>query len=380
MSDQPEELARITWDSLQRIVRELLSRKAGGHLVEARLETLDLRLPLSLNGSGAAPSDFSRTLVGMIDELLDDAIQQAAAFRPGHAYCHRCEGVVCEHSAPPSGRHVFAGYTPTGLPRWEDFAQYCLDRGHPQVDRLFDEHPAMVTLIQSRSTLQGGMLQAFRTESYEVLGQLMAGFFPVKARADEGRGVLALTAQVAGSTTRRGSLMLGLNVLGRTPSGENLERLWDRHQELPWRKSIRWAQQALQTVSPRVRGGRVCDRVADRVEGILSGLARRLERDQRSRSRRTRHAQRRHASGQRPTRKALDDARVAGDGAVLLDERSDTLVVLGDRGRTHFFTREGQHVSSVRYSGEAIERKLRLEQWRPAPAEALEVLRAKLPS
>ncbi len=373
MSDQPEELARITWDSLQRIVRELLSRKAGGHLVEARLETLDLRLPLSLDGPGAAPSTFSRELVGMIDELLDDAIQQAAAFRPGHAYCHRCEGVVCEHSTPPSGRHVFAGYTPTGLPRWEDFAQYCLDRGHPLVDRLFDERPAMITLIQSRAALQGEMLQAFRTESYEILGQLMAGFFPVKVRADEGRGVLALTAQVAGSTTRRGSLRLGLNVLGRTPSGENLERLWDRHQELPWRKSIRWAQQALQTVGPR-------DRVADRVEGILNGLARRLDRDQRSRSRKTLHAQRRHASGERPTRKALDDARAAGDEAFLLDERSDTLVVLGDRGRTHFFTREGQHVSSVRYSGDAIERKLKLEQWRPAPAEALEALRAKLPS
>ena len=41
-------------------------------------------------------------------------------------------------------------------------------------------------------------------------------------------------------------------------------------------------------------------------------------------------------------------------------------VVLGQRGRTHFFTSEGQHVSSVRYSREAIARKLSLEQWSEA--------------
>ena len=52
----------------------------------------------------------------------------AAVFRPGHAYCHRCKGAMCEHSEPPSSRHVFVGYAPTGAPRWTDFAQWCLDR------------------------------------------------------------------------------------------------------------------------------------------------------------------------------------------------------------------------------------------------------------
>ena len=71
-----------------------------------------------------------------------DAVQQAVAFRPGHAYCHRCESVACEHSRPGSSRQVFVGYTPTGLPRWEDFAQQCLERKHPQVDRLYDDPPS----------------------------------------------------------------------------------------------------------------------------------------------------------------------------------------------------------------------------------------------
>ena len=120
--------------------------------------------------------------------------------------------------------------------------------------------------------------------------------------------------------------------------------------------------------------------ITHRVERILQGLARRLERDQRSRKRRTRHAEARHESGRRPTRKALDDARTAGEGELLFDERSGTLVVLGERGRTHFFTPQGRLVSSVRYSRDAVERKLKLGMWRPATREQAEQLRRTLPA
>ena len=98
----------------------------------------------------------------------------------------------------------------------------------------------------------------------------------------------------------------------------------------------------------------------------------------RARARRTRHAEVRHASGERPTRKAVDDARVARGEQCYVDERSGTLVVLGDRGRTHFFTADGQHVSSVRYSKDAIARKLKLEVWRKASADERSVLLEKL--
>ena len=124
------------------------------------------------------------------------------------------------------------------------------------------------------------------------------------------------------------------------------------------------------------RGGR--PELERRVDGILNGLARRLARKQRSRTRRTQHAEERHLSGERPTRKALDDARAAGNGSMLVDERSRTLVVLGERGRTHFFTVDGQLVSSVRYSKEAIERKLKLGLWRKAPTELTETFRGNL--
>jgi hypothetical protein len=377
--EDPGEAVR---QALDRLVRERVARKPGGHLVEAQLRQSELCLPLPPADRGAEARHFSTRLVAAIDERLDDLVQQAAAFRPGHAWCHRCESLTCEHSRPSSSRHVFVGYTPTGLPRWEDFAQLCLELKHPQVDQLYDDPPALVTLVQGSAALQGQMLAAFENESYELLGQLVAGFFSVRTRAEEGRGVLALTVQVAASRTRGNKLRLGLNLLGRTPAGDDLERLWDRHEELPWRKAVRWAQAALHTVTSnedRRSGTPAPPAIERRVDRILQGLARRLEREHRARSRRTRHAEQRHASGRRPTRKALDDARAASGETLYVDERSGTMVVLGERGRTHFFTPEGRLVSSVRYSRDAIERKLKSELWRPAPRELMEEFQSKLP-
>ncbi len=371
MKDRSQELSEALRVALRELVRARVARKPGGHLIEARLRDLEVAIPLSLCGRDAASRRASEQLLAAIDELLDDAVQQAAAFRPGHVYCHRCEKPACEHSRPSSSRQVFIGYAPTGLPRWEDFAQVCLERQHSRVDQLYDQPPALLTIVEGKEALHGQMLSAFENPSYVLLGQLVAGFFSVKTRADEGRGVLALTVQVAASRARSGKLRLGLNLLGRSPSGHDLERLWERHEELPWRMAIRWAQSALQTVD----SARSIER---RVDSILQSLARRLVRDRRARSRRTQHAERRHASGRRPTRKALDDARVAGGDALLVDPRNGTLVVLGERGRTHFFTPDGRLVSSVRYSRDAIERKLQAERWQRASDELTREFRTKI--
>lgn len=371
MQDRTRELSDSVGDALRDLLRERVARKPGGHLVESRLREMELRIPLALAGRDAASRRASGQLVDAIDGLLDDAVQQAAAFRPGHAYCHRCEELSCEHSRPPTSRHVFIGYAPTGMPRWEDFAQVCLERKHARVDQLYDRPPALLTIVQGKQALRGQMLDVFENPSYELLGQLVAGFFSVKALADEGRGVLALTVQVAASHARNAKLRLGLNLLGRSPSGAGLEQLWERHEELPWRRAIGWAQSALQTVESSRRG-------EQRADGILQSLARRLVRDHRARSRRTQHAEQRHASGRRPTRKALDDASAAAGDALLVDPRNGTLVVLGDRGRTHFFTPDGRLVSSVRYSRDAIERKLQAELWLRASEELSKEFRSNL--
>jgi len=289
------------------------------------------------------------------------------SFRTGHVYCHRCGNATCGHSAPPSCRHVFTGYAPTGVPRWEDFAQLCLLLKHPEVDRLYDQPPAFLTLVQRRRELHAGMLEAFRNGSTELMGQVAAGFYAVPARAYEGRGVLALSMQATATRTAEAVAGCGLNVLGRTPAGEELSMLWERQDDLSWRRSVRWAQSALERCSCRKLSP---EELQLKIDRIMHGLARRLAREHRSRGRRTRHAEIRHLSGRRPTRKALDDIRSAGDESFMVDERSGAVVVLGDRGRTHFFTAEGRLVSSVRYSREEIGRKIKLGKWRvAAPVE-----------
>ena len=377
MGDPTERTAEEAIAAIERLTRELLSRREGAHLIENELDRLVLDIELSLRDGSRR--EKAAGLRKQIDELLDDAVQHAAVFRPGQAYCHRCASAQCEHSAPPSSRHVFVGYAPTGAPRWLDFAQRCLDLRHPEVDRLYDEPPALLALSHTADELHGGLLRAFDDGKFALLGQVTAGFYSIPAHAHEGRGVVALSIQAALSRTRRGRPRVGLNLLARGPGGEGLDLIWERQDELPWRRSVRWAQSALATLGPTlVRGRRHGAELERRVGRILAGLRRRLERGDRSRARRTRHAQKRHQSGRRPTRKAIEDARDAPDEAFMHDTRSDVLVVLGDRGRTHFFAPEGKLVSSVRYSPGAVARKVKMERWQPATAEQRETLRRKL--
>ena len=377
MADSTEKWAEEAIAAIERLTRELLSRREGAHLIENELDRLVLDIELSLRDG--TRREKAVELRRQIDELLDDAVQHAAVFRPGQAYCHRCAEAECEHSAPPSSRHVFVGYAPTGAPRWVDFAQRCLDLRHPEVDRLYDEPPAFLALVHTAEELHGGLLRAFDNGTYALLGQVTAGFFSIPSRAHEGRGVVALSIQAALSHTRRGHPRVGLNLLARGPGGAGLDLIWERQNELPWRRSVRWAQAAVATLGrARRHDKRTRAELETRVGGILAGLGRRLERDNRARSRRTRHAQKRHQSGRRPTRKAIEDARDAPDEAFMHDTRSGVLVVLGDRGRTHFFAPEGKLVSSVRYSPGAIAKKVKLKRWQPATAEQRETLRRAL--
>ena len=342
------------------LVRAILSRKPGGHLIEPALKDVVLDLAVSMNDAEDSASRFSEDLIRHIDRILDDAIQHVAMFRPGRTFCHRCGGPECEHAEPPSSRHVFVGYGPTGTPVWKDFAQLCLEERHEQVDRLYDDKPAFLTLVREPEALRRDLLPAFQARGYRLHGQVSAGFYTVPGKVTDGRAVLALTFQVASASGSGGRKRFGLNILGRTPE----------EGPFPWQGTVRWTQSALATLGRGKQDG--LDR---RIEGILGGLARRLQQEQRSRGRRTRHAEARHDSGERPTRKALEDLHAAGKDDFFLDERNGTLVVLGQRGRTHFFAADGRLVSSVRYSRDGIEGKLKNGLWRKAAGPEIDTVR-----
>lgn len=378
MDDPSAGTCRAVLALLQDLVRERLARKPGGHLIEPGLREMRVDATVGLIGPAAEPERFAERLTAAIDAHLDHLIEHAAAFRPGHAYCYRCASPRCEHSVSPSARHVLANYGPTGAPRWVELPQLALAQRHPEVDRLYDDPPAFVTIVVDASTLHADLLSAFRHPTYRLLGQLAAGYFGVPTREHEGRGVVALTFQVGATRGTRGEFRLGLNVVGRPPGEGELASLWERQPDLPWRPAVRWAQGALTTFGTRSDAD--FERLAPRVEGVLRGLARRLEHAQRSRGRRTRHADDRHASGTRPTRMAVEDARSAGAGSVMVDDRQGTTVVLGERGRTHFFSAEGLLVSSVRYSRPAIQRRRKLGVWRDATESEVRALQERLPA
>lgn len=354
-------------------------RHPHGHLLPPG-EAVELRLSLPLTPDEGALDALAGQLGEALDGGIDELLAHAAVFRPGHVLCLRCGQAECEHSAPPEPRQVFAGYGPTGTPRWVDFGQWLLDRHDPRVEQLYAEDGALVTGINVEEDLTRDLLPAFRDRrDVRIHGQAVAGWY----RVPDGTGrrqALAVTVQVISSRPRGARRRFAINVLGRGPDGESLERLHDRIGAIPWTAAVRWAQGVLNSIALEGNGRLPEPALARRVEGLLGGLARRLARVQRARERRTHHAEERHESGARPTRMAVLDLSRAEDASILVDERRRTVVVLGDRGRAHVFNAEGKLVTSVRYPLHTIEHRRETGIWRPATPEEAAALRARIAS
>ncbi|HSG39955.1 MAG TPA: hypothetical protein VLE27_09990, partial [Thermoanaerobaculia bacterium] len=141
----------------------------------------------------------------------------------------------------------------------------------------------------------------------------------------------------------------------------------------------RWAQSALSGIEAKLERSRTPREILEqRLEGIVQGMARRLEKDWRGKERRTQHGQQRHAEGDRPTRMALTDLARAKPEDLLFDTRRETLVVVGDRGRAHVFNLTGKLVTSVRYNPAVIEKRRKNGMWRPAGAEEVRTVRERV--
>lgn len=373
---------RQALESLSRAVEEQIARHPQGHLATAR----GTRLVLNLEVPAATADGVSPELVEQAKETLDKELEallaHRAAFQPGRVLCLRCASVDCEHSQPTSSRQVFVGYGPTGIANFQDYGQWLLESQHPEMDRLYQRPPQLVTDLFSAADLESQLVPAFRERAidYRIHGQVTAGWFPVPGKNGTPE-VLALSMQVLSSAVKgargkRGRRRFGLNVLGSGPSGEPLAELYERLGSVRWTGAVRWGQEAVESIE-RWQGGKTVteERLRQRVEGLLAGIARRLEHHRRAADRRTGHAQKRHQEGDRPTRMALRDLARAADDQILRDTRRDTLVVLGEKGRAHVFNSTGKLVTSIRYSADSIENKRR-KVWQPAPAEAVARLRA----
>ncbi len=384
MSDRVREAVRLLLEQ----ARDRVERHPHRHLLPAAPDALDLRLALPLTESDDALGDTALRLSEALDRGVEELLAHAAVFAPGRVLCLRDGHTECEHATPPDPRRVFAGYGPTGTPRWVDFGQLLLDRHDPRVEQLYSEsgEAPLLTTVLTEEELTGELLPSFRDvrRDVRVHGQVAAGFY----RIPDGTGrrqALAIAVQMISTRPKGARPRFGLNVIGRGPDDETLERLHDRIGAIPWMPAVRWGQSVLNHIAaeaggPQGRGRMPEPALRRRVDGLLGGLARRLARVHRARDRRTLHAEARHDSGERPTRMAVLDLSRANDEAILVDERRRTVVVLGERGRAHVFNGEGKLVTSVRYPPGTIARRRETGIWRRATPEEAANLRARVVS
>ncbi len=371
---------RSILEDLAQVIEDRLGRHPTSYFVRHRRPSLDLRLVVPLARAAVDESQVE-TLEQQLEEEIASHLAHNAILKPGHVYCLRCTSTDCEHALSTDERQVFAGYGPSGMPRFLDFAQWLLERQNPALDNLYQKPPKLVTDIATGDELHAQLLPAFRDlkTHFRMHGQVTAGWYRLP-RADRRLGSIALTFQilssVKGAGRHQGRRRLGLNLLLKGFDGESIETLYDRLDELPWAAAVQWSQEALESIE-RSQGKKNAtpQNMERRIQGVLQGIARRLQHNRRSREKRTQHAEQRHQEGDRPTRLAHRDLAAARDDRILFDNRTKALVVLGPRGRAHVWSPKGKLVTSLRASPDAVQRKKKLKIWRPAAADEIVALR-----
>ena len=374
-----DNLARAL-ELLAREVRHRARSHPQAHLLAGTDDSVEIRLRLPVTGRDGWLEKTHGIAGESIDESLRNVLLHRSAFKPGRVYCLRCASATCEHSSPEQPSQVFAGYGPSGLPRFEDLGQWLLERQEPRVDQLYRKPPRLVTHVAPGTDLASELLQVFEDgdSGYRLWGQVVAGWFHFP-RPNGSEDLVALTFQVVSTQPPKGQRRFALNLVGSGPDGEPLENLYDLSGELPWARAAQWAQGVLEKLGRgRPGGAKAEEHLEKRIEGLLNGLARRLEQRRRARDRRTGHAQKRHRQRERPTWKAMDDLTRARPDQLLYDARQETFVVLGERGRAHVFNPAGKLVTSIRYSPESIERRKKNGHWRGASVEELDGLRKRV--
>jgi len=380
MSHHPDRMHHVL-KLLTDEVRERIDRHPLGHLVAGRGEPLDLHLTVPTALREGKLEQAAREAGEAVQAAVVALLEHSSVFQPGRVYCLRCQSSRCDHAAPGDPRQVFIGYASSGVPRFRDFGQWLLERRDPRVDLLYREPQQLVAAVSLEPELTGDLLPADQnggSGGYRIHGQVAVGWY----RSPDSNGhrrPLAVSFQVISSRPAGQRRRFGLNVIGSGPGGEPLEHLWDRLGQIPWNDPVRWTQSVLTGIEHQIaKAPRTPSRVLDqRLDGLVNALARRLEKGARGKERRTQHAERRHQEGDRPTRMALADLARATPESLFYDTRRETLIVLGERGRTHVFNQDGKLVTSVRYEPAAIEKRRHKGIWRPAGVSEVATLREK---
>lgn len=321
---------------------------------------LRVRMRLRPEDREVGASIFAQDLLVEIDRVVEGALLAERSFRMGRVFCHWCESAECQHASPPHPKSVFNGYGPTGLPLWSDFASVCLNTRDPRIDLLYRPSPEPIAIVQAGEGLKAAQLGVFggRSTIYGIVGQVIAGYLPL--RIDGQMASVALTVQVVRAESPGRAPRLGMNVIGRSPSGTDLARILEEVPDDRLARILETARRRIDELDVRARR----DVPRREIDGLLRHLAAGIERLYRQRSRRTKHGEGRHLEPGRPAATALRDARSSPIERCFRDAAEGTVIVIGPKNRVHVFSANGRHVTSVTYEGRTIQRRINGGKWR----------------
>lgn len=367
MDSDKSDIERL-YESLSALARRLSASLAEEMRTRGAVDAVELTIPLLLAGTPEKRRERAHEVLADLRQRLEEKLRTADAFRPGRVYCFWCETAGCEHAVPPTRKHIFAGFGPTGKPEWTEFHTLCLRAKDARVDGLFRDPPDVLGIVQHGHELTIGPPPDLprAVHRYDVLGQVAAGYLPAGPGGEPG----AITVQIVARYSEAGRTSLVLNAIGafsllatgvpEEGPEQDIEGILRATKERLARAEDH-ARMLESRPGPPPDLGKVIEPVLHRLRSSLERLSRRAER-------RTFHASMRHEE-ERPVGKALEDARTAGVDRFYADADEGTIVVLGPRNRVHVFTPSGRQVTSASYPPEAVERRVSQRRWRPMSRE-----------
>ena len=371
-------------DKLRRAV-ELINSVAREEAIDLgvlRLSTLHLNLKVG-DGETTSARPSTEQINREVDALKQQINSQVRAlvptqFQRGTIYCfHRNEGIN-----PPTIDAIFTGYDPLGRPLWTSFLPLCLTTQLPNIYQLYADPPQAIGMLMHAPIGSLPIPEVTHGKVYEVLAQLVVGPISVQfrpLRSDEVRHTL--TAQVILVRLPESPLQVRFNLLGLDPDDlfDAAARSAPRAPISRARNCISTARRSVRRLQEQLTRGKVIQaHLAQESVRILEDLRDALLRSISGDQQRTRHAQRRHQSMERPTSEAWRDAARAGDERLFWDQHQETIVVVGPKSRVHIFSEDGRHVTSMRLGVGELERKRGQRRWRILAPDLAQRFRAQV--
>jgi hypothetical protein len=330
------------------------------------IDLLDFSMVIPTGGYKKIRAETGK-LLDRLNDQVEIAMKGRSLFRPGRVYCFQCDVPDCEHSLPPTAVDTFTGYTATGKPTWKSFLNVCLEAGDERVDKLYDDKPEPIARLMLANDLNADLLPSFGGEArfLSLLGQSIVGW----VSSEPGKRVkadtrTALTVQVLETQSGEPKKRLRMNVLGLSwdtivdsavsgPPNAAPENL---------RKLLSQTRDELMKIERRKDSDPELS-TSQMVDSLLGRLTKDLHSVLATPNHRTQHASERHQDNDRPIRTAVRDADESSNDRIMWDTRHKTIVVLGPKGRTHMFTEDARHVTSIRLGNGELERKSQSKRW-----------------